>query len=168
MALVLRLESPGPGLKVFICQWVFLSHLASSRLSCLLQRCLSEIHVISPRIPHCPQDSTWCSLPGSSYVSFLPWSTAFSWLLMLQPGWNVLQDASPTHMPTALCRVLPLLLWLWCGLQLPGTFLKYRFWLNKSTVWPETLSPKTKMTSSASGLWSYFLQPESRAVLLKS
>lgn len=43
MAIVLRLESPGPGLRVFICQWVFLSLLASSRLSCLLQRCLSEI-----------------------------------------------------------------------------------------------------------------------------
>lgn len=45
-------------------------------------------------------------------------------------------------MPTALCQVLPLLFWLWCGLQLPGTFLKYRFWFNRSTVWPEALSPK--------------------------
>lgn len=69
-------------------------------------------------------------------------STAFSWLLILQPGWNVLQDASPTHMPTTLCQVLPLFFWLWCGLQLPGTFLKYRFWFNRSTVWPEALSPK--------------------------
>ena len=82
MAIVLRLESPSPGLSLYL-PTGFLSHLASSRLSCLLQRGLSEIQC------DLSQDSP---LPSGQHM-MQP-----SRLILLCPSFH-----GPPHSPGSLC-----------------------------------------------------------------